>query len=315
MDMMNAVRLHGYGGPEMLIFEEAPRPAPGEGEILIRVHAASVNPFDAAVRAGYMVDFFSHELPLILGTDASGVVEEVGPGVQTFAPGDDVYARAGVHRDGSYAEYVVVAAADAAIKPQTLDFIHAAAIPHVVLTAWQGLYEAGDLAEGQTVLIHGAAGGVGHVAVQLAKLRGATVIGTASSNLAFLDELGVDQAIDYSTSRFEDVVSARSVDVVLDTVGDDTQERSWTLLKPGGVLVSAVRQPSEEDATANGVRQHMIYAVPPIGPTLTEVAKLTDSGKIVPEVSTVVPLSEVGSGHELIETRHTRGKIGVQVAA
>ena len=313
MNTMDAVRIHSYGGPEVLTFEQAPRPTPGEGEVVIAVHATSINPFDAAVRAGYMADYFGHVLPLILGTDAAGIVEEVGPGVQGLSPGDEVYARGGVSRDGSYAEYVAVAADDVAMKPKSLDFTHAAAIPHVVLTAWQALYEAGNLREGQTALIHGAAGGVGHIAVQLAKLRGAKVIGTASTNIDFLEELGVDQAIDYRTKPFEDVVGQGSVDVVLDTVGDDTLDRSWSLLKPDGMLVSTVRPPSEETALAHGVRQHMVYAPPPIGPTLTEVGALVDSGLITPEVSRVVELSDVRTGHELIETRHTRGKIGVHV--
>jgi NADPH:quinone reductase-like Zn-dependent oxidoreductase len=314
MDMMRAVRIHGYGSPGVLTFEQAPRPMPGAGEVLIRVKATSINPFDAAVRAGYMAEYFNHELPLILGTDVAGIVVEIGPGVERLSPGDEVYGRGGVTRDGSYAEHVAVAADDVAIKPDSLDFVHAAAIPHVMLTAWQALYEAAGLTEGQTVLLHGAAGGVGHVAVQLAKLRGARVIGTGSTNFDFLDELGVDQPIDYSITRFEDVVGEGSVDVVLDTVGDDTQERSWSLLKPGGMLVSTVRPPSEDSALANGVRQHMVYSTPPIGQTLTEVAALVDAGKIVPEVSRIIPLSEMKMGHELIETRHTRGKIGVQVA-
>jgi NADPH:quinone reductase-like Zn-dependent oxidoreductase len=313
MNMMSAVRIHSYGDPGVLTLEQAPRPTAGAGEVLIRVHATAINPFDAAVRAGFMVDYFNHQLPLILGTDAAGVVEEVGPGVEGFSPGDEVFARGGVSRDGSYAEFVAVAADDVALKPRSLDFVHAATIPHVTLTAWQALYEAAGLTEGQTALIHGAAGGVGHVAVQLAKLRGARVIGTGSTNVDFLDELGVDQIVDYSTSRFEDVIEEGSVDVVLDTVGDDSQERSWSLLKPGGMLVSAVRPPSEEAALAHGVRQHMVYSVPPIRPTLTEVASLVDTGKLVPEVSKILPLSEMKTGHELIETRHTRGKIGVQV--
>lgn len=312
MSMMKAVRIQSYGGREVLSYEDAPRPAVGEGEVLIRVYATSVNPFDCALRAGYVASYFEHTLPLVIGTDVAGVIEEMGPGVSSFARGDDVYARAGVYRDGANAEYVAVAASDVALMPLTLDHVHAAALPHVVLTAWQALYVVAELAEGQTVLIHAAAGGVGHVAVQLAKLRGARVIGTATINRDLLVELGVDEVIDYSTATFEEF--AGSVDVVLDLVGGETQERSWALLKPGGILISTIQSPSEEMAAAHGVRQHLVVSAPPIGPTLTEVAALVDSGKIRPVVSTVLPLEEVTRAHELIEGRHTRGKVVLTVA-
>lgn len=183
---MKAVRIHAYGGRDVLCYEEAPRPIPGEGEVLIRVIASSVNPFDCAVRAGYVTSYFNYTLPLIIGTDASGVIEEVGAGVTDFAPGDEVYSRAGVYRDGANAEYVVVSAGDVAFKPKTIDHQHAAALPHVTLTAWQALIEVAKLAPGQKVLIHAAAGGVGHIAVQLSKILGATTIGTASVNLEHL---------------------------------------------------------------------------------------------------------------------------------
>lgn len=312
MTNMHAVRIHGYGGTEALVYEEVPRPVPEAGELLIRVHATSVNPFDVALRSGYLAGYFDHTLPLVLGTDVAGVIEENGGGVNGFSPGDAVYARSGVARDGAYAEYVVVPATDVALKPQTLDFVHSAALPHVTLTAWQALIQAADLTEGQTVLIHAAAGGVGHVAVQLAKMRGATVIGTASENIDFLRELEVDQAINYATTPFEEVVS--DVDVVLDTVGGETQDRSWSVLKPGGILVSAVQPPSEEEAQVHGVRQHFIFSVPPIGEVLTQVAAMADAGDVSPKVSTILPLTEISKAHELIETGHTRGKIGVQVA-
>ena len=187
------------------IYEDAPRPTAGEGKVLIRVHATSVNPFDAAVRAGYMAAYFNPPLPVILGTDVSGVVEDLGAGVTQFARGDSVYTRAGLSRDGAYADYAVVPAADVAAKPTALDHIHSAAIPHVILTAWQALIVGANLSEGQTVPIHGAAGGVGHIAVQLAKLRGARVLGTASVNIEFLCQLGVDEVIDYATTPFEQV--------------------------------------------------------------------------------------------------------------
>jgi len=312
MSEMKAVRIHAYGGAEVLTYENAPRPRPGEGEMLIRVQAATINPFDIAVRAGYMSSYFNYSFPLILGTDVAGVVEEVGAGANTLKPGDQVYGRGGVARDGTYAEYAVVPASDLAAAPRSLDTIPAAAVPHVTLTAWQALYELAKLSSGQTVLIHGAAGGVGHIAVQLAKLRGARVIGTASLNYDFLETLDVDQAINYATTRFEDVVD--KVDVVLDTIGDDTQQRSWKVLKPGGMLISTVQAPSPEMAAEHGVNQAMVYSTPPIREVLTEVAALVDAGQIKPYVSAVLPLEETAKAHEMIEGRHTRGKIVLQVA-
>jgi NADPH:quinone reductase-like Zn-dependent oxidoreductase len=311
MTTMKAVRIHAYGGTDVLAYEDAPLPTPGDGEVLIRVYATTVNPFDCAVRAGYMSTYFNYTFPLILGTDVSGVVEAVGAGVTSFAPGDKVYARAGVTRDGAYAEYVVVSASDVSAKPQSLDHIHAAAMPHATLTAWQALNGAVNLTKGQTVLIHAAAGGVGHIAVQLAKLRGAKVIGTASANLDLLRDLGVDEAINYSTTSFENVV--HNVDVVLDTVGGDVQQRSWSVLKPGGILVSTVQAPSEEIAAAHGVRQYFVFSSPPIGKTLAEVATLVDAGQIKPVVSTVLPLQQARQAHGLIEGKHARGKIVLQV--
>ena len=312
MPSMKAVRLHAYGGADVLAYEDAPRPTAGDGEVLIRVHAASVNPFDCAVRAGYMSAYLNYTLPVILGVDVSGIVEEVGAGVTTFKRGDSVYARGGVTRDGAYAQYAVVPASDVATKPKSLDHIHSAAIPHATLTAWQALFGLANLTQGQTVLIHGAAGGVGHVAVQLAKWRGAKVIGTASRNLDFVRGLGVDEAIDYSTTPFENAVS--NVDVVLDTVGGDTQQRSWQVLRPGGILVSTIQAPPEETAKAHGVRGAFVFSTPPIGEVLTEVATLADTGKIKPEVSAVLPLQEVRKAHQMVEAGHTRGKIVLQVA-
>jgi NADPH:quinone reductase-like Zn-dependent oxidoreductase len=309
---MKAVHIHDYGGLDVLHYEEAPRPKPGAGEILICVHTTTINPFDCAVRAGYMGQYFNYTFPLILGTDVSGVVEEVGEGVTDIAAGDVVYTRAGIYRDGAHAEYVLALAADAVRKPESLDHIHAAALPHVTLTAWQGLIEFADLSEGQTVLIHAAAGGVGHVAVQLAKWRGAKVIGTASLNMPFLEELGVDQAIDYTTTAFEDVV--QDVDVVLDLLGGETQQRSWQVLKPGGILLSTVQPPSQEIAQSYGVRQRMIGTAPPIRKVLTEAANMVEQGYLRPHVSAVLPLRDIQKAHAMIEARHTRGKIVIQVA-
>lgn len=311
MTSMKAVRIHNYGGPDVLTYEDAPRPTAGPGEVLIRVHATTVNPFDCAARAGYLGGYFNYTFPLIIGTDVSGVIEEVGEGVKNFSPGDSVYARTGVFRDGANAEYAVAFVSDVAKKPQSLDHIHSAALPHITLTAWQGLYELANLSAGQTVLIHAAAGGVGHIAVQLAKLRGAKVIGTASVHLDFIKELGVDEAIDYSTMAFEDVV--KDVDVVLDLVGGETQQRSWKVLKAGGILLSTVQAPSEETAVAHGVRQAFIASAPPVAQTLTEVAALVDAGKLTPTVSVLLPLRDIQIAHEMIERRHVMGKLVLRV--
>jgi NADPH:quinone reductase-like Zn-dependent oxidoreductase len=308
---MKAVRIHSYGGPEVLSYEDADQPTPGPGEVLIRVHATSVNPFDVAARNGYMHAWFNYSLPLTLGTDVSGVIEAVGEGVTNLSAGDVVYTRAGVFRDGANAEYVLAYASDVVHPPESLDHVHSASLPHVTLTAWQGLYELANLSSGQTVLIHGAAGGVGHIAVQLAKLRGAKVIGTASVNIDFLTELEVDQAINYTTTAFEDVVS--NVDVVLDLIGGETQQRSWKVLKPGGILLSTIQAPSEEIAAAHNLRTGFIASAPPIGPTLTEVARLVDSGQLTPHVSTVLPIREIRRAHEMIEAKHTHGKIVLEV--
>ena len=309
---MKAVRIHSYGGTDVLSYEDAPRPGPGPDEVFIRVHATSVNPFDCAVRAGYMASYFNYSLPLILGTDVAGVVEEIGPGVTAFKPGDAVYARGGVSRDGAYAQYVVVPVTDVAFKPATLDDLQSAALPHVTLTAWQALFELADLQPGQTILIHGAGGGVGHMAVQLARWRGAKVIGTGSRNLDFVRELGADRVVDYTVEPFEEVVS--DVDVVLDTVGGDVQARSCLCLKPDGILVSVIQTPSEELASTYGVRSAMVYSSPPNGETLTEVARLVDAGLIKPHVSAVRPLHEIRAAHEMVEGKHTRGKVVLEVA-
>jgi NADPH:quinone reductase-like Zn-dependent oxidoreductase len=308
---MKAVRIHEYGGPDALRFEDAPIPVPGPGEALIRVQATSVNPFDCAMRAGYVRSYFELPMPYIPGLDIAGVVEGLGEGVTGFNTGDRVFARGGLSRDGANAEFAVAPASDMALMPASLDAIHAAALPHVCLTAWQALFELAQLSEGQTVLIHGAGGGVGHVAAQLAKARGATVIGTTSRNPDLLRELSCDGIVDYTAEPFEATV--KGVDVVLDTVGGETQERSWSVLKPGGILVSLIQQPSPETAAAHGVRQAMVYSAPPIGPTLEEVARLVEAGKLRPIVSEVMPLSDIRRAHEMLEARHTRGKIVLQV--
>jgi NADPH:quinone reductase-like Zn-dependent oxidoreductase len=306
---MKAIRIHQYGGPEVLTQVEMQRPTPGPDEVLIKVHAAAINPIDWKMRAGYVKEVFPLTFPATLGWDVSGTVEEAGNKVTQFKRGDEVYA---LVKGGGYAEYVVAKEAVVAKKPRTVDHVHAAAVPVAGLTAFQALFEVAQLSAGQKVLIHAAAGGVGNLAVQLAKARGAYVTGTASSkNQKFLSDLGVDKAVDYQKTRFEEVV--RDVDVVLDTVGGETQERSFKVLKKGGILVSLVQPPSQDSATKYGVRA-LFYGGHASSSDLAEIAKLIDDGKVKPVVETVLPLAEARRAHELSETGHARGKIVLEVA-
>ncbi|HYK60233.1 MAG TPA: NADP-dependent oxidoreductase [Bryobacteraceae bacterium] len=309
---MKAVRIHEYGGVDVLRFQDAPRPEPGPGEVLVRVHAAGVNPVDWKVRAGYLKDWLKYKLPMIPGWDFSGVIESVGSGVDGWRAGSEVYARPDLSRDGAYAGYIAVRASEIGAKPKSVDHTQAAAIPLAALTAWQALFDASGVAAGQKVLIHAAAGGVGHFAVQLAKWRGAFVAGTASArNHDFLRQLGADQPIDYTTVRFEDV--ARDFDVVLDTMAGETRARSWGVLKQGGILVTILGQPSQEDAKAHGVRAAGIF-VQPNPAQLAEIAALVDSGKLKPHIEAVFPLAEAAKAHQLGETNRVRGKIVLRVA-
>ncbi len=311
---MKAIRIHNYGGPEALQYEDAPRPKPQAGEVLVRVHAAGVNPIDWKVREGHMKDFWPHKFPLILGWDLSGVVEELGPSPAAagrFKIGDEVYSVPDSTRDGAYADYMVVRESELALKPNSLHHIRAAAVPLAALTAWQSLFDAAQLQPGQRVLIHAGSGGVGHFAVQLAKWKGAYVFATASTkNQDLLRELGVDEPIDYTKQKFEGV--ARDVDLVLDLIGGETQERSWSVLKKGGVLVSLVQPPSEEKAKALSVRAAFV-AGHPNGAQLAEIATIIDAGQLAPVIDRILPLSEARRAHELSQSSHTRGKIVLRV--
>jgi len=308
---MKAVRIHEYGGPEALKYEEAPRPDPGQSEVLVRVHAAGVNPIDWKIREGYLKQFVPLQLPFVPGLDVSGTVEQIGADSRGFAVGDAVYARTNMMRDGAYAEFVVIAASDLAKKPASLDHVHSAAVPVAALTAWEALFaeSAMNLSAGQTVLIHGGAGGVGSLAVQLAKWRGAKVIATGSANnQSFLQQLGADVAIDYGRQRFEEI--ARNVDGVLDAIGGDTQARSWATLKRGGVLVSLLGPPASAEAEAHGVKGTAVMMSPN---RLDQIARLIDEGHLKPIVSEIVPLSQARKAQDLSQAGHVRGKIVLQV--
>lgn len=308
---MKAVRIHQYGGPEVLVYEEIDRPQIAADEVLIQVYAAGVNPVDWKIREGYLQEFLPYKLPLTLGWDLSGVVVEVGSQVNQFQPGDEVYSRPSIERNGTYAEFIAVKAAEVAPKPKSIDHIQAAGVPLAGLTAWQSLFDAAQLSAGQTVLIHAAAGGVGTAAVQLAKAKGAKVVGTASSrNLELVRSLGADQAIDYQATPFEQAVS--DVDVVFDTIGGEVQQRSWQVLKPGGVLVSVVTPPSREEAFAHDCRGEYVF-IQPNAAQLIEIAALIDAGQVRPIVETVLPLEQAAQAQTLSQQGRTRGKIVLQI--
>ena len=259
-----------------------------------------------------MKDFWPHKFPLILGWDFSGVVEEIGRRVSRFKKGDEVYSLPDPTRDGAYADYIVVRESELALKPNSLHHIRAAAVPLAALTAWQSLFDTAKLQPGQRVLIHAGSGGVGHLAVQLAKWKGVYVFATASTkNQKLLRELGVDEPIDYTQQRFEDI--ARKIDIVLDTLGGETQERSWSVLKKGGNLVSLVQSPSEEKAKKLGVRAAII-GTQPNGAQLAEIANIIEADKLALVVDRVLPLSHARRAHELSQSGRTHGKIALRVS-
>jgi NADPH:quinone reductase-like Zn-dependent oxidoreductase len=313
---MKAIRIHAYGGPEVLSYEEAPEPRVGADDVLVQVHAAGVNPMDWKVREGRGQNG-QKALPIIPGWDVSGVVVGHGAQVTRFTIGDEVYGRPDMARDGCYAQRVAIRANELAKKPRTLDHVAAAAVPLAGLTAWQVLFEAthgyraAGVRPGDTVLIHAAAGGVGTFAVQLAKWKGARVIGTCSTeHVDYVRSLGADEIIDRTKMQFDEVV--RDVDVVADFVGGETQRRSWRVLRKGGILVSTVAPPSEEDAAARGARAGFV-SVQPSALQLDELALLIDSGTVEVEVAQVLPLSAAREAQALSQNGHQRGKIVLRV--
>lgn len=307
---MRAMVVSEWGGPGTLVEREIERPEPGLSEILVRVHAAGVNPVDWKTRASGALIAWG-EVPIV-GWDVSGTVEAVGPGVTLYRPGDEVYGMPSFPRQaGGYAEYVVGPARHFAPKPASLDHVQAAALPLAALTAWQALVDTAAIAPGQRVLVHAAAGGVGHLAVQIAKARGAYVIGTASAaKHGLLRELGADELIDYRSADFTEVVS--DVDVVIDALGGETGERSLKVLKPGGHLVTL---PTPDDVPADAAGVHTGWTlVEPDYRGLLEIASLVEAGRLRPFVEAVLPLSEAAKAHEIGERGRTTGKIVLTVA-
>lgn len=310
MTTMKAIRIHSHGGPEVLQYEDVDRPEMRDDDVLIRVHAAGVNPVDWKIRNGYMKEMF--DLPLIPGWDVAGVVEEKGPVVRGLEIGDSVFARPEILRNGAYAEYIAVKFTEVALMPESIDYIHAASVPLAALTAWQSIFDLAGLKAGQKILVHAAAGGVGHFAVQFARWVGAHVIGTASeNNHEFLKSIGVHETIDYKTTDFEDVVD--DVDVVLDTMSGDVWQRSWKVLKKGGIMVSTLRGPEAGGMDAlNKLSAHVF--VQPDARQLGEIAVLIDNGYVRPKIDKVFSLKDAGKAHIENETGHTRGKIVLDVA-
>jgi NADPH:quinone reductase-like Zn-dependent oxidoreductase len=306
-DTMRAIRMHEFGGPNVLVEDDVPRPAPGAGEVLVRVRAVGVNPYEWKFRKGTFPSGVT--FPLTPGTEIAGTVEMVGAGVSGLRPGQDVFTAAAT---GAYAEYAVAKAAIVADKPMSLDYLQAASVPVSSMTAWQALFDHGQLQPGQTVLVHGASGMVGLFAVQLAKWKGTTVIGTASSkNVDFVRSLGADTVIAYDTQRFEDI--ARNVDLVLDTIGGQTQERSFGVLRRGGVLVSLITPPSQALAQQHGVRAEN-FSMMSNATLLRTIRGLIDDGTIRTVVAEVLPLGDAGRAQDDSEhNHHPPGKVVLRV--
>jgi NADPH:quinone reductase-like Zn-dependent oxidoreductase len=309
---MKAIVIHEYGGPEVLKYEDVPRPEPKDDQLLIRVIAAGVNPVDGMIRSGLFAKDGSRAFPIILGGDVAGVVEKIGSKVTKFKAGDPVFAYVSLDNSGGYAQYALVKEGEAAPKPKALTYVEAAGVPIVALTAWQALLDSAKLNAGQTVLIHGGSGGVGSFAIQIAKARGARVIATASTaNQDLLKQLGADVPVDYTKQKFEDI--AKDVDVVLDSVGKDTLARSYSVVKKGGMIVSIVARPDSAELEKHGIRGEALSVEPHSG-ELAQIGKLIDEGKIKVIVSQTFPLSEAKTAQEQVATGHTRGKIVLKVA-
>jgi len=303
---IQAIRAYQYGGPEQLELAQIERPVPQSGEVLVRVHAAGVNPIDWKICQGLLKDLFPTPFPHLPGRDLAGIVEEVGPGVTTFRKGQAVFGQS-IH--GTYTEYTRASIHTLALKPKTLSFDEAVAIPLGATTAWEGLF---GLQAGQRVLVQGAAGGVGMFAVQFARSKGAYVIGTTSTpNVDFVSSLGANEVIDYTSTLLEDTV--HDVDLVFDTVGENTLESSLHAVKRGGTLVSIASQPSEEKARRLGV--HVVaFSTRITCELLYTIAQLIDDRQVKVVVGKTFPLKDAGKAHELSEQGHGRGRIVLHIS-
>jgi NADPH:quinone reductase-like Zn-dependent oxidoreductase len=304
-EQMKAIRFHEHGGSEKLVLDSIPRPMPTANEVLIKVHFAGVNPIDWKFRAGLLKDYMPVQLPSVPGIDVSGTIEELGPEVKTLKKGQAVFGVA----KGAYAEYAIALASDVTAKPDNLSFELAATLPVGALTGWKAVEDAG-IKTGQTVVVQAAAGGVGLFAVQFARAKGARVIGTASAaNLEFVKSLGAEKSVDYTKGLLETEI--KDADVVIDTVGGETLEKSYRLLKKEGVLVTVAGQISEEKAKEHGVKA-LRSGRGPIE-NLKMIGELAAAKTLLAEVGKVFPLAEAGAAQDLSQTRHGRGRIVLRV--
>jgi NADPH:quinone reductase-like Zn-dependent oxidoreductase len=308
---MQAFRVHEFGTPGVIKAEDIELPTPGPGEVLIKVHAAGVGPWDGWVRSGHSA--LPQPLPLTLGSDLSGVVETIGPDVDGFDAGDEVYGVTNPRFIGSYAQYAIAVAGMIGHKPKSISDVEAASIPVIAVTARQALFDQAGLEAGQTVLIHGAAGNVGAYAVQFARKADLKVIATAGTDdIETVRRLGADRVIDYRNERFEELVS--DVDAVIDLVGGESQTRSFSVLKRGGKLISAVSKPDQELAASHGVTADF-FLVAVSTSQLSDISKMIDNGDLKTNVGSVLPLSDAIKAHEMLEGKreHAKGKIVLKV--
>jgi len=306
---MKAIRIHSFGGPEVLSVDQLEVPTPSPGEVLVKIGAASVNPVDYKIRRGGYSKVSAEQLPITLGRDLCGIVESGADGCRQ---GDSVFALLDWNL-GAYAEYVALPAALCAPKPTTLGTLESAAVPLAALTAWQGIFDHGGLVRGQRILVHAGSGGVGHFAVQFAKARGAYVFATAAAqNVDFVRQLGADVVIDYRAQQFEDTV--KELDVVFDLIGGDTRERSWQTLRRGGILVTTLGKLDEAKARQYGVRAKG-YLAQPNRDQLIEIGRLFDANQVRPTITRSYPLEAAGEAQSFLETSHPRGKVVLKVAA
>lgn len=304
---MKAIVIRQYGNNDVVEYTNVDRPVPGPGEVLVKVHAAGVNPVDRKIRGG-LGQRMGLTLPIQLGGEIAGTIEQLGDGVSTFKPGDAVY---GIIPTGGFAEYAIARAEDLALKPANLDFIESAAIPLGALTAWQAMFDLAKLQSGQKLLITNSSGGVGSLAVQLAKAKGAHVTAMGSArNEDFIRGLGADAFIDYKSQPFETM--ARDFDVVFDTVGGDTFDKAFLPLKKGGFLVTAVAFPADQ-ASRYGVGVARVFCKAN-AQQLVSIRDLVEAGQLKPTVATVLPLAEIKQAFDLSEAGRTRGKIVLDVA-